>query len=372
MSTGLFNSKDLHLPDLSIKGFRGIEQLSIPRLGRVTLIAGMNGAGKTTLLDAVRVYASRASYSVLTNTLRHREEVSESIDEDGRVTTVPNWEALFFGRRVSSGSQIEVGPENHTARVVIQTLTAPVQEDFFDVEDISLGDSPLLRVEFQGGSREYHANPRDNLRHSRRSPDSGRDLPARIVCESLGPSVPDNLDMARFWDKVALTDDESRAMRALNLIFGGRVERVALVGDDRRVSRTPYGRRAVVKISGEERPVPLKSLGDGAVRLFAVALALANSQNGFLLVDEAENGIHHSVQSDFWKMVLTAADTNNVQVLATTHSWDCVAGFAHAATESEAVDGLLIRIERNGENVRALEYTEEDLRVAAQQGIEVR
>ena len=49
----------LHLPDLSIAGFRGIERLSIPRLGRVTLLAGRNGAGKTTVLDAVRVYASR-------------------------------------------------------------------------------------------------------------------------------------------------------------------------------------------------------------------------------------------------------------------------------------------------------------------------
>ena len=38
-------SKPLHLPDLTIKGFRGIDQLSIPRLGRVTLLAGKNGEG---------------------------------------------------------------------------------------------------------------------------------------------------------------------------------------------------------------------------------------------------------------------------------------------------------------------------------------
>ena len=50
--------------------------------------------------------------------------------------------------------------------------------------------------------------------------------------------------------------------------------------------------------------MPLRSLGDGAVRLFGVALALANSQGGFLLIDEAENGIHYSLQRDFWRMVL--------------------------------------------------------------------
>ena len=64
----------------------------------------------------------------------------------------------------------------------------------------------------------------------------------------------------------------------------------------------------------------LRSLGDGAVRLFGVALALANSQGGFLLIDEAENGIHHTIQRDFWRMVLLTAQENNVQVFATTHS----------------------------------------------------
>ena len=74
---------DLHLPSLSIKAFRGISDLSIPRLGRVTLIAGMNGVGKTTLLEAVRVYAARGSYSVLSSVLRSREELTIILDEDG-------------------------------------------------------------------------------------------------------------------------------------------------------------------------------------------------------------------------------------------------------------------------------------------------
>ena len=103
----------------------------------------------------------------------------------------------------------------------------------------------------------------------------------------------------------------------------------------------------------EPRPVPLKSLGDGAVRLFGVALALANSKDGFLLIDEAENGIHHSIQRDFWMMILKAAHQNNVQVLATTHSWDCVAGFAMAATEIEEVDGALVRLDRYDDHIKS-------------------
>ena len=112
-------------------------------------------------------------------------------------------------------------------------------------------------------------------------------------------------------------------------------------------------------------------LGDGARRLFGVALALANSQGGFLLIDEAENGIHHSVQHSFWRMVLETAEANNVQVLATTHSWDCVRSFAQAATALDA-EGMLVRIERDEDKIRAVEYPEEGLRIVAGQGIEVR
>ena len=66
---------DLHLPNLTIRRFRGIQDVSITGLGRVTLIAGRNGVGKTTVLDAVRAYAARGKFSViLTSILNEREE----------------------------------------------------------------------------------------------------------------------------------------------------------------------------------------------------------------------------------------------------------------------------------------------------------
>ena len=118
--------------------------------------------------------------------------------------------------------------------------------------------------------------------------------------------------------------------------------------------------------------MPLKSLGDGAVRLFGVALALANSQNGFLLIDEVENGIHHSLQIDFWRMVLRTAQVNNVQVLATTHSFDCVQGFAEASREFSDIGSALVRVVRQDGEAWAIEYSEKDLSIAAEQAIEVR
>ena len=112
-------------------------------------------------------------------------------------------------------------------------------------------------------------------------------------------------------------------------------------------------------------------LGDGAQRLFGISLALASCQDGMLLIDEVENGIHHSVQPDLWKMIFRAAEKGNIQVVAATHSWDCVASFAVAASEASA-NGILYRLEHTGDELHAVRYSEEDLEVAAQQRIEVR
>ena len=90
------------------------------------------------------------------------------------------------------------------------------------------------------------------------------------------------------------------------------------------------------------------------------------------MIDEVENGLHYSVQPEFWRMVMQTAQANNVQVFATTHSWDCVSGFARAALESVDAEGLLYRLSRRRGYLQAVDYPEEELKIAADQHIEVR
>lgn len=356
------SNEDLHLPSLSVKGFQGIKDLLIPRLGRVTLIAGRNGVGKTTLLDAVRIYASRGSLTEFRRVLQNREEFTVIVDEDGDEGTIPDFEALFYGRHSTLDSCISIGPGSKAQQLSIE----------FD-SDQEIGYESLIKIGFQGTKQEipmrFFLRTRSYPPYRRPRVDESKRR-SEIQCVSMGPGLLSDDDIPRFWDSIALTDDEARAVHALRLIYGNEVERVVVIGDERSSGR--YGRRAIVKLKGQEDPVPLKSLGDGAVRLFGVALALANSQDGFLVIDEAENGIHHSVQRDFWKMVMRTAIENNVQVFATTHSWDCVVGFAQAAVDSEKTDGVLVRLERDDEHMRAVEYSEEELLIAGEQSIEVR
>ena len=381
------DSKRLHLPNLSITGFRGIDDLSISRLGRVTLLAGKNSIGKTTVLDAVRVYAARGRYTELGGLLHRLEEVLVDNDEYGNGSINPDWTALFYRRNESVGACISIGPESVDGQLTLEkTLLTDEQSSYLG--QLPPGELPddhvyTLKILFRGNehyipwivpqnplvSRVVGRRLRNAIAHSSVGSLSGEvELPSPVKCESLGPGVMPNEDIARFWSNVALTDGEEDAVRALRLIFGSGIERVAVVP---RVG-SGIANRVLVKLGGHDRPVPLRSLGDGATRLFGVALALANSIDGFLLIDEAENGIHYSVHSDYWRMVLRSAQENNVQVLATTHSSDCIRGFAQAAIECEETEGVLVRLSRQYGNLRAVEYPDKELAIAAEQGIEVR
>jgi predicted ATPase len=376
-------SGPLHLPDLSITDFRGIRRLSINKLGRVSLIAGLNGVGKTTVLEAVRVYAARGDQDVLREVLLSREEFTKILDEDRDRRAYPDYTALFFGRNASPDQPISIGPVSSQDNLKIEAtdirnVPKSHQELLYKLNTEA---TQVLRVTYHDAevvlpwlSYPLASIGRDSIRHVPRAllrtKVSRRDMPDPINCESLGPGLPENHVLTSYWDKVVLTPQEPLVLKALSLT-GQQIDRTAVVGDDGRRSQS-LGRRFVAKMSDQSQPIPLKSLGDGITRLFAASLALAVSGDGFLTIDEVENGIHYSIQYEFWRLVLKAAHANNVQVLATTHSLDCIKAFASAANEIEESEGVLIRLEGEDGDLRAIEYTEEELEIASDQDIEVR
>ena len=368
----------LHLPSLSVKGFRGIKDISIARLGRVTLLAGKNSSGKTTVLDAVRVYAARAHPNILSEVLGSHREVAELTSSQGQNNVGSRIEAIFHGRDASKDAIFTIGPNDDSMRLVVETVN-PEEERWPHRPPRYSSEVPLRTLIASFGDNKKidifwyfspYALSTKTARDRRVYQDAGavreHEMPTPIVCESMGPGPLGSDEIERFWNVIALTDKEEQIGSALRLILDKKVERIAMIGNERE------SRRMVVRLEGQSFPVPIESFGDGALRLFGVALALINSKDGFLLIDEVENGIHHSVQPHLWRIILETAAENNVQVLATTHSFDCVRGFAQAMTEYKESDGALVRIERKGEEMWAVEYSKDDLRVAAEQHIEVR
>jgi len=108
------------------------------------------------------------------------------------------------------------------------------------------------------------------------------------------------------------------------------------------------------------------------VRLFGLALAMANCKGGLLLIDEIENGIHYGIMADMWKIVLELAQRNDVQVIATTHGWDCVWSLARVALSDPASELVALRIQQEKQRMSLVEFDNDDFSEIAEHNLEIR
>lgn len=81
-------------------------------------------------------------------------------------------------------------------------------------------------------------------------------------------------------------------------------------------------------------------------------LSMYECENGVLLVDEVENGIHYSVLQNLWQVLDVVSARNNVQVIATTHSRECQIAAVRAFEKGN--DLRLVRLRRNRADLSAV------------------
>ncbi|NLF06836.1 MAG: AAA family ATPase [Pirellulaceae bacterium] len=394
------------LPSFEIENFRAFSQLRIGHLGGVNLVVGRNNVGKTMLLEAIRFYASGGNPTLLIDLLQDRDEIllGHHSDEEPRNAHL-HFASLFFGREITNGPDgaaiLQANQKDPSAiRVEVglfRRIPSKQTPGRYHIEPVDETESDDLRV-FQAisilfGGNQIRFLPLDDLYRFRyripRNPQP--DVPYEYSMPAFVPANGvDQKTLLRQWDSIALRDAaEDRVNQCLDIV--APVARITAVEHSDR----PHSRMFMVRMRGKNEPVPLKSVGDGMVHIFQIALAVESAINGWalpspkvpksllpdfppmhpagvLLVDELENGVHFSILPKLWKFIFQASRLNNVQVFATTHSWDCVEAFQTVAAEERDVEGALIRLEKSGDYNKAVTFSEEELAIVARDQIEVR
>jgi AAA15 family ATPase/GTPase len=188
-----------------------------------------------------------------------------------------------------------------------------------------------------------------------------------IACVLVPANGLNREQIIELWDGIALTGLEGEVINALRFIAPG-VEGLKLVS-----TPTSNGvRDLVVNVASTDEPLPLHSLGNGMWRILGIALTLMNAKDGILLIDEFENGLYYSVQPDLWRFIFRLSRRLDVQVFATTHSWDCIEAFQRGAIVDHQEEGLLIRLESNEGEKSVTLYGEREFTIATREHIEVR
>ncbi|MES2261490.1 MAG: AAA family ATPase [Pseudomonadota bacterium] len=385
------------LKSLKIKNFRSLEDFEVGKLGRVNLIVGKNNSGKSSVLEALRIFAGNAQLDLLeTIADEHDEKYRIGESERGDADTAYPFEDFFSGRHypLIDGQAIEIG----------DPLTTGVQlsiEHGFYVESIMPADGeeePGIRIRRQRMSKADLSALSDEMPNQalfvrkgeresmlRMQPPAllnvrmpARESPGASPCSVIPTRFVSIDELANEWDKIALTDSQQVIHDAMRII-SPEFEALAFVRKENSNGKENgrLSRSAKVKLRNHDRPVPLNSLGDGMLRVLQLVLKIFPAKGGFLLVDEFENGLHYAVQEKVWALVFELAERLDIQVFATTHSWDCIESFAKVANERQDVEGVLFRVGRSARTsdkgrVIATVFDEDQLFNITQSDVEVR
>ena len=383
------SQNSLILDSLEVKNFRAFRHLTIEKLGRVNLITGKNNVGKTSLLEALWVYTTNGRPQTLRKLLDYRGQLGEPLTfsapigfldsiegSKSEVGWLPYIYNLYYGQKsiLKIGPPFSIGEHSSSQKQLTVTVEWIVPsrnqtEDGDQLGDIVNEDTELDDL--------LYAKPYLSLKIGDRPTakfDFTRGFAGTLYWLGLEQraayyvtsSKMDAEVVAELWDRAILNGMRSNVEDTLRFI-DNKLEHIEFVSD-----ATTMGRRMpFAKMSHRDNYVSVNSLGDGIGRALGFALVMANAKGGSVMLDEIENGIHYSVLPDIWRFIFQTARRLNVQVFATTHSWDCIEAFQQAASEDEA-DGALIRLQNKNGDVVATVFDEEDLAVVTREGIEVR
>jgi predicted ATPase len=347
------------ITSLEVENFRCFKKLNVPGLTPVSLFVGANNAGKTTLLEAIEAVASTDSPFLLYRASFERGEFRRrpGPGEDVVEIDLRHW---FYGHRLDEGATFALRATGSNALFVQRTiqrvpaeLGAPFTQGGF-----------MLSIERPGSRARLPPLPltEDNLLGA--GPASRFGKHGLRLKPPVGFVTTDHLfpsELLPIWTSVVLTPGEQRTVEALRLVEPS-VDRIAISGSRDAVSPQ-------VLLRGDDAPVPLGSLGEGVSRILTLALHLAATQGGVLLIDEIESGLHWSALPKVWRFLVETARILDVQVFATTHSKDCI----EALAELHRMDPVLAqrvtvhRLEAGRESSlrfdagRIAEYVEMDL-----------
>lgn len=373
------------LTSFYIENFRLFKKLHIQALGRVNLIVGRNNSGKSALLEAIEVYASNASTSILVDLIARRQElwVNQMRTPPQQMTLNPIRHLFYNHQFPGFGDGITLGPiAPQSEQLKVQIGAYRVQEDqegtvrripvsqMSTIEDMPDLELSLIVID-KGKARRVLRLDRDPFTEvseaTRLFPHAPRGVTQVVLTRSMIEEKTADL-----WDAISLTGLDREVISGLQILAPGITD-IAFVDNQVFRDRQSGDRRLpLVKMNNQQEPLPLCSMGDGMLRLFHIIVALVNARDGFLLIDEFENGLHWSIQPKVWDILFRLSERLNVQVFASTHSRDCISGFETAWKNRDDI-GCFFRLNTDMNVPTTItKYTHEMLSDALETSVEVR
>ncbi|MDQ1355451.1 MAG: family ATPase [Acidobacteriota bacterium] len=352
---------------IKIEQFRGITNLELNDLRQFNLFVGKNNCGKTSLLESIYLISrpSNPIYPVLINNLRSHF-----------ITQPYSWTVLF--NKMDTENPIRLSGETLTPKEIRTLSIFPLQAkndvlSTYETFDFSMKSTRReffdniigLMVEFSiskdRGKRQSYESKISIGKENKWEVDAPESYTETLRSTFFTLEI-NRADIAIRFNQVLIRKQEDKILKVLRAV-------------EPRLSNLSIGADNILYCDmGFTKLLPLSSAGEGLNNLLAIILAIYETSGGVVMIDEIENGLHYATQEILWEAIFEAATAFNVQIFATTHSYENVKAFSSACEKlDDKGDKLrLFRIENEKDKIRLFDFNHEMLSTAIMKDWEVR
>lgn len=343
---------------ITISHFRGIEYVALNGLKQVNLIVGKNNSGKTSVLETFFLLAgmSEPRLAVAINQFR---DLSLKNDSD--------FKYIFHNLDLTIPIKLE-GFIDGMTRCAIFT---PLYEDTKKIKIVEDKTGQPLSVSLSKKMPNIEGLQISFWNNT--GPEKKSTLRIKNETVSLSGTYHEELSCKYLHIKTRL---DQMPKDISNIIIKKRMNTIVTVLKEIEPNlidiRMGNNENIYFDIGADEL-LPVNIMGDGIRRTLSVLSSIYEMEHGILLIDEIENGLHYSSLTIFWKAILMAAKLFDVQIIATTHSYECIEALASVGAMIHDEDCIsLYRTEKKDNKVKIVHLDSETLLTSLKEDYEVR
>lgn len=317
--------------DLHIKNFKCFERLYINDINRINLISGKNNIGKTSLMEAIELLvSSNDSIELAYNTYHMMKRRQKTIRYERYFELDFIHSGKHFSLLETNNKRIEI---NYTEQLLEKSVS---ERDYYFEDEKELFNEyvPALKFFINGDERIFPIDRFFNNRMPLLRRDRYESTKSKI--NFISSSTTDERDIAILYGNLIDVNNEVFLNESLQY-FDENILALKQKATEKDIVLK-------IQLKNREMPILLSSLGEGINRYIAILCAIWSSKNGFLFIDEIENGIHYTNYKKLWKIVFEASKKANCQIFVTTHSKECIEAFNEV---NENDEGSFFEIYKN-------------------------
>lgn len=341
------------IESISVKNYRGIENLELNNFKRYNFFVGDNSSCKTTLLEAI-----------FSSTISNLSGIIVSTNSKGEILKSENINSLFYN--ADSSNEIEF-VLNNSIKTRIRI------ENFYNNQSINL----------------ENLRNKDNLKflyNIVKEVNEKKELDLDILINEKFQYIEKQNIITEEFNKYSTVDKTGVFISPFTKYLNTTAQTIKKLIEDKQKNKllevlnifekdiddiVSDGTQILLSKKNIKKMLPISSFGNGLSSILDIVASLITVNSSYIFIDEIETGIHYLNYEKFIKALIRISESKDIQLFMTTHSKEFLEIF-YRELDKNSEDICLYRFQKIKDKLSKVYYPKERAINAMKNGWDIR